>query len=71
LGHLSSADGVNISAGSLVSRSIAEPGTYTGVFPLMPNREWRHNAVLLKHLDALTERIKSLETEIANMKAER
>jgi uncharacterized small protein (DUF1192 family) len=37
----------------------------------MPNREWRHNAVLLKHLDALTERIKSLETEIANMKAER
>ena len=71
LGHLSIADGVNISAGSLVSRSIAEPGTYTGVFPLMPNREWRHNAVLLKHLDALTERIKSLETEIANMKAER
>ena len=71
LGHLSIADGVNISAGSLVSRSIAEPGTYTGVFPLMPNRAWRQNAVLLKHLDALTSRIKSLESEMVKMKVDR
>ena len=71
LGHLSIADGVNISAGSLVSRSIGEPGTYTGVFPLMPNREWRQSAVLLKHLDALTARIKSLESEMVKMKVDR
>ena len=39
LGHLTIADNVHISSGSMVSRSIAEPGQYTGFYPLakMPN----------------------------------
>lgn len=63
LGHLSIADGVTISAMSLVTRSIAEPGMYTGVFPLMPNREWERSAVIVRQLDQLRGRIKSLEDQ--------
>jgi UDP-3-O-[3-hydroxymyristoyl] glucosamine N-acyltransferase len=66
LGHLSIADGVTISAMSLVTRSIAEPGMYTGVFPLMPNREWERSAVIVKQLEQLRGRIKALESESIN-----
>jgi UDP-3-O-[3-hydroxymyristoyl] glucosamine N-acyltransferase len=66
LGHLSIADGVTISAMSLVTRSIAEPGMYTGVFPLMPNREWERSAVIVRQLDQLRGRIKALESESIN-----
>ncbi|MBT0570856.1 UDP-3-O-(3-hydroxymyristoyl)glucosamine N-acyltransferase [Curvibacter sp. CHRR-16] len=61
LGHLSLADNVHISAASVVSRSIHKPGQYTGIFPLDDNASWERNAVTLKHLHALRDRIKQLE----------
>ncbi len=61
LGHLTVADGVTISAMSLVTRSISEPGMYTGVFPLMPNKDWERSAVIVRQLDQLRARIKALE----------
>jgi UDP-3-O-[3-hydroxymyristoyl] glucosamine N-acyltransferase len=61
LGHLSIANDVTISAMSLVTKSIAEPGMYTGVFPLMPNRDWERSAVIVKQLEQLRGRIKALE----------
>lgn len=64
LGHLSIADGCVISAGSFVSRTISEPGFYTGVFPLMRNRDWERNAALLRHLTDLRERVRALEARI-------
>ncbi|NBT77233.1 MAG: UDP-3-O-(3-hydroxymyristoyl)glucosamine N-acyltransferase [Betaproteobacteria bacterium] len=48
LGHLEIADHTIISAMSLVTRSITKPGFYTGVFPLMPNRDWEHAAAGLR-----------------------
>jgi hypothetical protein len=33
---------------SLVTRSITKSGFYTGVFPLMPNRDWEHAAAGLR-----------------------
>jgi UDP-3-O-[3-hydroxymyristoyl] glucosamine N-acyltransferase len=63
LGHLSIVDGVTISAMSLVTRSISEPGMYTGIFPLMPNREWERSAVVVRQLDQLRGRIKALEEQ--------
>jgi UDP-3-O-[3-hydroxymyristoyl] glucosamine N-acyltransferase len=64
LGHLSIADGTIVSAGTLVSRTIAEPGFYTGFFPLMKNRDWERNAALLRHLDQLRERLRKLEARL-------
>ncbi len=61
LGHLSLADHVHISAASVVTRSIAKAGNYTGVFPLDDNRQWEKNAATLKQLHALRQRMKQLE----------
>jgi len=48
LGHLEIADHTVVSAMSLVTRSITTSGFYTGVFPLMPNRDWEHAAAGLR-----------------------
>jgi UDP-3-O-[3-hydroxymyristoyl] glucosamine N-acyltransferase len=61
LGHLSICDGVHVSAGTLISRSIHKPGTYTGVFPFDENAKWLRNAALLRHLEDLAARVGALE----------
>jgi len=61
LGHLTLADGVHISAGTLVARSILKPGLYTGIFPIDDNAAWEKNAATLRQLYRLRERIKALE----------
>lgn len=66
LGHLSLADHVHISAASVVTRSIAQPGHYTGMFPLDTNVNWEKNAASLKQLSRLRDRIKALEADIQN-----
>jgi UDP-3-O-[3-hydroxymyristoyl] glucosamine N-acyltransferase len=64
LGHLSLADGVNISAASVVTRSIRKPGHYTGMFPLDDNAAWEKNAASLKQLHSLRDRIRALEDKL-------
>jgi UDP-3-O-[3-hydroxymyristoyl] glucosamine N-acyltransferase len=61
LGHLTLADGVHISAASVVMRSILQPGQYSGVFPIDENAQWEKNAATLRQLHALRQRIKALE----------
>jgi UDP-3-O-[3-hydroxymyristoyl] glucosamine N-acyltransferase len=61
LGHLTLADGVNISAASVATRSILKPGHYTGLFPIDDNTVWEKNAVSLKHLSRLRDRVRTLE----------
>ncbi len=65
LGHLTIADDVHVSAQSTVSRSITKPGTYTGFFPLDDNRAWEKNAVTLRQLHTLRERLRALERAAA------
>jgi UDP-3-O-[3-hydroxymyristoyl] glucosamine N-acyltransferase len=61
LGHLSLCDDVHVSAATVITRSIRKPGTYTGLYPFDDNASWTRNAVLLRHLAALEERIGALE----------
>ena len=61
LGHLTVADGVHISAASVVTRSIARPGQYTGFFPIDDNAAWEKNAASVKQLHVLRERLKAIE----------
>jgi len=61
LGHLKLADGVHISAATVVTRSILKPGQYTGMFPIDDNAAWEKNAATLKQLHTLRERLKALE----------
>ena len=64
LGHLTLADGVNISAATVVTRSIAKPGHYTGMFPIDDNASWEKNAASLKQLNRLRERLRAVEQRI-------
>jgi UDP-3-O-[3-hydroxymyristoyl] glucosamine N-acyltransferase len=61
LGHLTLAEGVHVSAATLVSRSIHQPGLYSGVFPFDDNASWEKNAATLRNLHALRDRIRALE----------
>jgi UDP-3-O-[3-hydroxymyristoyl] glucosamine N-acyltransferase len=64
LGHLTLADGVNVSAASVVTRSIHKPGHYTGMFPIDDNAAWEKNAAVVKQLSGLRERIRALEAQV-------
>ncbi|MEQ1883267.1 MAG: UDP-3-O-(3-hydroxymyristoyl)glucosamine N-acyltransferase [Burkholderiales bacterium] len=67
-GHLSIADNVEISAHTLVTKSITEPGTYTGAYPIEPNRDWRRNAASLRNLSDLVTRVRNLEQQLNTRK---
>ncbi|HEX6691376.1 MAG TPA: UDP-3-O-(3-hydroxymyristoyl)glucosamine N-acyltransferase [Burkholderiales bacterium] len=61
LGHLKIVDHVHVGAGTMVSRSILKPGEYAGFFPIDESKAWARNAVHIRHLDDLTDRIRVLE----------
>lgn len=67
LGHLTIADDVNVSAATLVTKSIAQRGTYSGGMPFEPHRKWLKNAVHLRQLDTMADRIRALEEQLAQM----
>jgi UDP-3-O-[3-hydroxymyristoyl] glucosamine N-acyltransferase len=64
LGHLKLADGVHVSAASVVTRSLLKPGHYTGMFPIDDNATWEKNAASLKQLNRIRERLKVAEHAI-------
>jgi UDP-3-O-[3-hydroxymyristoyl] glucosamine N-acyltransferase len=66
LGHLTLADGVHVSAASVVTRSILRSGQYTGLFPIDDNAAWEKNAATLKQLHSLRDRVKALEKALAS-----
>ncbi len=68
LGHLELADHVNISAASVVTRSLRKPGHYTGIFPIDDNAQWEKNAAAVKRLHNLRQRVVALE-KLANLPA--
>jgi UDP-3-O-[3-hydroxymyristoyl] glucosamine N-acyltransferase len=70
LGHIELADGVNVSAGTLVAKSIAVPGSYTGTVPFMAHEDWLRNFSRLRHLDAMADRIRALEKRLAELEKE-
>lgn len=67
LGHLTIVDNVHISSGSMVSRSILEPGQYTGFYPLAKNAEWEKSAVIVRNLGTMREKIRELEKTIKSL----
>jgi len=67
LGHLSLADDVHVSAGTLIGKSIARPGTYTGTVPFLVHGNWLRNFAHLRGLSALADRIRALETRLDDL----
>lgn len=71
LGHLTITDNVHISSGSMVSRSIHEPGQYTGFYPLAKNAEWEKSAVIVRNLSSMREKIRELEKQLKSLGEEK
>lgn len=68
LGHLSLADGVHVSAASVVTRSLLKAGQYSGFFPIDDNAAWEKNAATLKQLHALRERLRQAEKSLLHLR---
>jgi UDP-3-O-[3-hydroxymyristoyl] glucosamine N-acyltransferase len=65
-GHITLADNVEVSAHTIITRSIDKAGTYTGAYPFEANRDWRRNAAQLRHLNELAQRVRELEALCRN-----
>ena len=61
-GPLQIVDGVQVGAMTFVSRSITEPGVYSGNVLHNKNAIWRRNMIRLNELDELAKRVFKLET---------
>jgi len=64
-GHISIADGTVIGGGTSVTSTIDRPGVYTGMFPVLPHRDWQKVAARLRRLDELADRVRALERALA------
>jgi UDP-3-O-[3-hydroxymyristoyl] glucosamine N-acyltransferase len=45
----------------MVSRSVLEPGQYTGFYPLAKNAEWEKSAAIVRNLNTMRDKIRALE----------
>jgi len=63
-GHLEIVDDVHVTAGSLVTSSIAQPGVYSSSLKAEPVEKWRRNAARLHHLDEIVRRLAKLEERL-------
>jgi UDP-3-O-[3-hydroxymyristoyl] glucosamine N-acyltransferase len=63
-GHIEIADHVVISGGTLVAKSITEPGVYTAVYPLARHEQWLRAAAHVRQIDRLAERVRQLEKKL-------
>jgi UDP-3-O-[3-hydroxymyristoyl] glucosamine N-acyltransferase len=70
LGHLEVADGVTVSPGSMITRSLGKADTYTALMPFQSHEKWLKTAAHLRHLDSMAERIARLENELDALKKE-
>ena len=66
-GHLQIVDNVEIGGATAVPKSILKPGTYSGLFPLSQHQDWLKNAAHIRHLDALANRVRELESRLADL----
>ena len=67
IGHLELADDVHVSAGTMVTKSLRQPGQYTSIFPLESHDDWLQNAAQIKRLAKLADRVSELEKKIELM----
>ena len=64
LGHIDIADGTRISTNTLITKSLPKAGTYTSALPFSEHAVWQKNAVHMRNLDKLADRIKQLEKRL-------
>ena len=68
-GHIEIADGTRISTNTLITKSLPKAGTYTSALPFSEHDVWQKNAVHMRNLDKLVERIKQLEQRLTDLES--
>ena len=63
-GHIDICDDVTVTAMTLVSHSITEPGVYSGSLPMDTAQQWRKNSVRFRQLDAIARRVAELAKKL-------
>ena len=68
-GHIEIADGTRISTNTLITKSLPKAGTYTSAPPFTEHEVWQKNAVHMRNLDKLVNRIKQLEKRLNELES--
>jgi UDP-3-O-[3-hydroxymyristoyl] glucosamine N-acyltransferase len=68
LGHLEIADGITVSPGTMVTRSLKKPGTYTALMPFQLHEDWVKTAANIRRLDEMGSRLRQLEKSLKPIK---
>ena len=68
-GHIEIADGTRISTNTLITKSLLKAGTYTSALPFSEHDVWQRNAVHMRNLDKLVNRIKQLEKRLTELES--
>ena len=63
-GHLQLADGTHVTAMTLVTKSISDPGSYSSGTAMSSTSEWRKSAARFRQLDEMAKRIKLIEKSL-------
>ena len=63
-GHIEICDDVTVTAMTLVSRSITEPGVYSGSLPMDTAKQWRKNSVRFRQLDSIARRVAEMAKKL-------
>ncbi len=63
-GHIDICDDVTITAMTVVSHSIREPGVYSGSLPMDTGAQWRKNSVRFRQLDEFVRRLIAIEKKL-------
>ncbi len=64
LGHLNIPEGTHITGATAIMSTIQRPGAYTGIFPATEHSTWEKNAVLVKQLSKLRQRVLEIEKKL-------
>jgi UDP-3-O-[3-hydroxymyristoyl] glucosamine N-acyltransferase len=64
VGHVTLCDGVHLTGGTIVTKSLTEPGSYSSGTAFSKSDDWRKNAVRFNHLDDLARRVRQLEKKL-------
>jgi UDP-3-O-[3-hydroxymyristoyl] glucosamine N-acyltransferase len=60
-------DDVMFTFGSVVTKSVDEPGKYSGQLPAEPSSRWQRNVARFRQLDSLAERLSAAERSVAEL----
>jgi len=61
VGHITIADGVHVTAMSMITKSITQSGSYSSGVPMNDTRAWKKNAARFNHLDDMARQLSSLK----------